>query len=78
MITIRYYGQLRDLADKSEETLANTGDGPSEIYEKLRQQYRFPLSQSHVRVAVNDAFAHWDTPLNDGDLLVFIPPVAGG
>ena len=78
MITIRYYGQLRDLADKSEETLPTSTDGPAEIYAKLSQQYRFPLEQSHVRVAINDAFADWNTPLADGDLLVFIPPVAGG
>ena len=78
MIRIRYYGQLRDLANKSEESLPVSTDGPADIYEKLRQRYRFPLEQAHIRVAVNDAFADWDTPLADGDLLVFIPPVAGG
>ena len=28
--------------------------------------------------AVNDEFVDWSTTLNDGDKLVFIPPVAGG
>jgi len=27
---------------------------------------------------VNDEFCDWETPLRDGDLVVFIPPVAGG
>ena len=36
------------------------------------------MSMNHVRLAVNDAFVDWSTPLNDGDAVVFIPPVAGG
>ena len=29
-------------------------------------------------VVVNEEFAEWDTPIGDGDRVVFIPPVAGG
>jgi len=29
-------------------------------------------------VAINEDFSDWNTPLKDGDELVFIPPVAGG
>jgi molybdopterin converting factor small subunit len=31
-----------------------------------------------LKVAVNDEFRDWDTPLAAGDRVVFIPPVAGG
>ena len=30
------------------------------------------------KIAVNDEFSDWDIKLNDGDRLVFIPPVTGG
>jgi len=31
-----------------------------------------------LRVAVNEEFSDWQRPLEDGDRVVFIPPVAGG
>jgi molybdopterin converting factor small subunit len=31
-----------------------------------------------LRVAVNDEFCEWSAPLQPGDRVVFIPPVAGG
>ncbi|MGH8244731.1 MAG: MoaD/ThiS family protein, partial [Steroidobacteraceae bacterium] len=31
-----------------------------------------------LKVAVNAAFGGWDQALQDGDEVVFIPPVAGG
>jgi sulfur-carrier protein len=34
--------------------------------------------QPHLRVAVNRAWAEWDTPLKDGDEVAFLPPVSGG
>ena len=33
---------------------------------------------SQLRVAINAAFADWESELRDGDEVVFIPPVAGG
>jgi molybdopterin converting factor small subunit len=43
----------------------------------LQTRYEFP-EQATMKVAINDEFSAWDTALNDGDRLVFIPPVAGG
>lgn len=31
-----------------------------------------------VRVAINERYAAWDDALHDGDVVAFIPPVAGG
>jgi molybdopterin converting factor small subunit len=31
-----------------------------------------------LRVAINGEFADWTQPLNAGDAVVFVPPVAGG
>lgn len=77
-ITIEYFAQFRDLAGKRQEQLELPGSNIGQVYELLADQYQFPLSKSEVKVAVNEEFAHWDTPLNEGDTLVFIPPVAGG
>jgi molybdopterin converting factor small subunit len=31
-----------------------------------------------LRVAINQQFASWDTPLTSGDELAFLPPISGG
>jgi molybdopterin synthase catalytic subunit len=35
-------------------------------------------SEHALRVAVNESYASWEAPLRDGDVVAFIPPVAGG
>ena len=48
------------------------------IYEELKSRYQFPHKQKQLMVAINEDFASWETILQDGDEVVFIPPVAGG
>jgi molybdopterin converting factor small subunit len=50
----------------------------AELYDDLAKQHGFSLPGARLRVAINDAFVPWTTPLQEGDGLVFIPPVAGG
>ena len=38
----------------------------------------FALPAEGIKVAINDDFAAWDAPLEDGVRVVFIPPFAGG
>ncbi len=45
---------------------------------ELAPRYGFSLPVHGLNVAVNDEFRDWDTPLADGDTVVFIAPVAGG
>jgi MoaE-MoaD fusion protein len=39
---------------------------------------RLAGADSGLRVAVNQSYADWDTPVAAGDTVAFIPPVAGG
>ena len=77
-INITYYAMFREEAGCSGEVIDNETGSAVSIFEILREKHGFSMKQSHVRLAVNDAFVDWDTPLNDGDSVVFIPPVAGG
>lgn len=77
-INIQYYALLREQAGRSSETLATTAGTPRELYEQLRQRYPFSLAPEMLRVAVNSEFGDWGQRLNEGDSVVFIPPVAGG
>ena len=76
-ITVLYFASLRDAAGCDSERLPL----PSSLrglYEELRARHGFALPADRLRVAVDGAFASWDTPLRAGSEVAFIPPVSGG
>ena len=77
-IKIRYYASLREMAGRVEETRQTRAQTVAELYGELKGHYGFQLEASALGAAVNDEFVDWQTRLFDGDLVVFIPPVAGG
>lgn len=77
-LQVQYYAQLREEAGQSEETVESTATTVAELYEELDQRYDFSLAPDDLRVAVNASFSDWDASLDAEDLVVFIPPVAGG
>jgi len=48
------------------------------LYAELAARYPFTLPAEMLRVAVNAEFGDWSQPLQNGDAVVFIAPVAGG
>ena len=78
-INVLYFASLADEANCHEEKITvPQSTSLTELYEQLRQKYRFSRPQSELRVAVNDYFAKWTDEIYDGDSVVFITPVAGG
>jgi molybdopterin-guanine dinucleotide biosynthesis protein A len=77
-LRIQYYAILREQAGRSEETLDTTATTPAELYDELRKRHPFQLNSTQLKVALNNDFSDWNTPLRHGDTVVFIPPVAGG
>jgi molybdopterin converting factor subunit 1 len=77
-IRVQYYALLREQAGRSEETLTTSARDARELYAELGQRYPFTLPAEMLRVAINAEFGEWSQPLNAGDAVVFIPPVAGG
>ena len=77
VIRIEYFAVLREHVGLAREDLSTTATTVGELYAELDQRYAFP-ALGRVKVAVNDEFRDWDAPLQDGDFVVFIPPVAGG
>lgn len=49
---------------------------PAQLWRQLGLQPGDP--PTGVRVAINQQFASWDTPLSGGDELAFLPPISGG
>jgi len=77
-IRVQFYALLREQAGRSSETLQTRARTPIELYQELAAKYPFTLPADMLRVAVNAEFGDWAQPLQAGDAVVFIPPVAGG
>jgi molybdenum cofactor guanylyltransferase len=77
-LSVQYYAMLREQTGKREESLVTRAATPGELYAELGRRYPFTLPAALLRVAINQEFRDWTTPLADGDAVVFIPPVAGG
>jgi molybdenum cofactor guanylyltransferase len=77
-LRVQYYALLREQAGCRDETISTRSATPRELFAELSARHHFTLSPDHLKVAVNAEFADWSRPLNAGDTVVFIPPVAGG
>ena len=77
-IHLQYFSFFGDFAGKPSETLDTNVQNPTELYQEIQKLYDFEKDPKNFRVAVNEEFVDWETQLNEGDTVVFIPPVAGG
>lgn len=77
-IRISYFAALREERGLSEEVIVSEAKTARTLFFELKKMHSFQLSELEVRVAINSKIASWDTPLNEGDSILFIPPVAGG
>lgn len=77
-VRVQYYAILREQRGESAEEVPYSGESAEALYARLAEAHGFTLSVADVRVAVNGEFADWDRVVRPGDMVVFIPPVAGG
>lgn len=73
-----YFAALREQRGLSQEGVETAATTPEQLYEELRRVHGFTLDSSLIRAAVNGSFAPMEEPLEDGDSVVLMPPVAGG
>ncbi len=77
-IKVHYYALLREERGLSEEAVETAALTAEELYQELNEKHKFTLGTDMVKVAINNEFAQWQDELKDNDLIIFIPPVAGG
>lgn len=75
---VLYFARLREDTQIAEELVKSNARTGAELFAELDQKYNFSLKQSKIRLAINESFTSWESPLEDGMTLAFIPPVAGG
>lgn len=75
---VQYFALLREQAGRGGESLESGAASARELYAELAGRHGLTLLPAQLRVAVNEEFAEWERPLQAGDRVAFLPPVAGG
>jgi molybdopterin synthase sulfur carrier subunit len=77
-VKLRYFAILREEARKAEEWVETQAEDVAGLFAQLQQRYGFSLSAELVKVAINQEYRDFSSPIEAADEIVFIPPVAGG
>lgn len=78
-IQILYFASLAEKAGRDEEMLSVDERATlGEIYGQLKDKYQFDLAQNELAIAINHHIGNWQLSVKQGDVVAFIPPVAGG
>ncbi len=75
---VRFFAVLREQAGCSTLQVETSSRTPAALYAELQEKHALSFPVALLRVSVNERYADLATPLNAGDRVVFIPPVAGG
>jgi molybdopterin synthase catalytic subunit len=76
-ITVLVFGPLRERVGVAEVHL--DGATVQEVWDELVRRHPSAAADAgSIRAARNLCYCEWNTPVQDGDTVAFIPPVAGG
>ena len=79
-VRVRLFASLREAVGSGEvEIEVPAGATAESAWERLvRDHPALGERRARLTAAINRTYATFDTPLHDGDELVFVPPVSGG
>jgi sulfur-carrier protein len=79
-VKVLYFGQAREAAGRGEEELSLPGASSVRnlVAHSARSHAGLRAMSGSMRIAVNEEIAGEDDRLADGDVVAFLPPVAGG
>lgn len=79
-VRLRFFASLREVVGASESRLELPAPAtPEDAFRSLVARHpELEARRASLSVAVNRRYVPFDTPLADGDEVVFIPPVSGG
>ncbi len=77
-VTAQYFAVFREQAGRNLEELTTSATTAGELYAEVTARHGFADALTRCKVAINDELAAWTDSLEEGDVVLFFPPVAGG
>ena len=77
-ITVRFFAVFREAAGVESKTLRTGSANAGELFSEMTRLFPGLAPEAAALVAINDEMVAWDQPIEDGDEVLFFPPVAGG
>lgn len=77
-IRVRYFAAFREATGIETELVETASGSAAELFSECAGRFDRLQSYSAAMVAINDEMSDWNAPLQDGDEVLFFPPVAGG
>ena len=77
-IKVRYFALFREQSGCESELIEWPGGSAASLFQAMTEKHSGLKTEVAALVAVNDEMTAWETDLNDGDEVLFFPPVAGG
>jgi len=77
-IKVRYFALFREQAGCDTESVEWSGGTATELFQLVAEKHPSLQRQAAALVAINDEMSDWTSDLNEGDEVLFFPPVAGG
>lgn len=78
-ITVQWFGPLRDRRGCDAERVSSAAHTLDGLWRELAGRHGLPgRAELSLAVARGDELTAWDAAFRDGDVIAFLPPVAGG
>jgi molybdopterin converting factor small subunit len=77
-VRVRYFAIFREAAGVEAELVETGAADTTGLFAEMTARHAGLHEEPAALVAINDEMAGWDSPIRDGDEVLFFPPVAGG
>ena len=77
-VRVRYFALFREQTGCASESVNWSGGTAASLFKMMAGKHPALQNQAAALVAINDEMSAWETALNEGDEVLFFPPVAGG
>ncbi len=77
-VEVKWFAAYREATAVAAETVQTTATTAAELFVEMQHKHPALAPYSAALLAVNEEMADWNRSLQDGDEVLFFPPVAGG
>ncbi len=78
LIEVSYFAIFREKAGRDSEAFKTKSETVLDLFKEIKKVHGFDEPQGHCKVAMNNDLVQWDAKIEDGDKVLFFPPVSGG